>query len=660
MDELVQGDAGSISDPAAEPAGFIGRHLSADGTHFIFGSKAKLEPDANENGDVNIYDRDLKTEETHVVSKTPGGETMTGPGIGELDVSKDGSRTIVGQLVSEKGNARYWHLYMNIGDSPRTVDLTPATTSGVLFDGMTEDGSRVFFTTTDQLLPADTDHSADIYEAEVDPQGNVTLQLISTGIEGAGNGESCDPAANTIHEHWNTTGSQENCGAVAIGGGGGVATGVGTIYFLSPELLDGSAHGVQNAPNLYVARPGQAPHFIRTLESSATAPVPQPTHPFLRQFGSFSNPAGVAIEHSTGDFYVLDIETTEGTGYVYKFNESGHPVVTFGSKGALTVSGMWGLENVPTELAFDQSSGHLYVPFARNGVVKEYDSSGNAVGEINANFPTGVAVDQADGRVYVASLFGSINIYEPNGTEVTSFSTGFSFPTGPTSVAVDSTGKVYVSNGGGLARAKGVTKIFNSSGTQLGVLTEAASKGLAVDPSDNHVYVDEGGKVIEFDSSGNQVNAPTGAGFLNGSIGLAVDSGTIGVSNPAQANIATFGPAVIPRDPSTDNPLVIDSVSSPGTSNTADFQVSPSGNYAVFPSTLPLTDYDNGANPEIFRYDATAEEIACASCNPTSEQATGGATLATDGLSLTNDGRVFFNSTEGLVDRDLNGKMDVI
>ena len=38
---------------------------------------------------------------------------------------------------------------MNIGDSGKTIDLTPGTTHGVLFDGMTEDGSRVFFTTVD-------------------------------------------------------------------------------------------------------------------------------------------------------------------------------------------------------------------------------------------------------------------------------------------------------------------------------------------------------------------------------------------------------------------------------------------------------------------------------------------------------------------------------
>ncbi len=88
----------------------------------------------------------------------------------------------------------------------------------------------------------------------------------------------------------------------------------------------------------------------------------------------------------------------------------------------------------------------------------------------------------------------------------------------------------------------------------------------------------------------------------------------------------------MPSDPSTDNPLVLDSVSSPGTRNTADFQVTPSGNYAVFTSTLPLTGYDNAAHREVFRYDAPSDKLDCASCNPTSEQATGEATLASNGL----------------------------
>ena len=93
------------------------------------------------------------------------------------------------------------------------------------------------------------------------------------------------PSPNAAHVHWNTVGSSEiNCGDVAIGGGGGVSSGNGTIYFLSPERLNGSEHGVPNAPNLYVAHPGAAPHFVATLESSLTGPYPPTTrHPLLRQ-----------------------------------------------------------------------------------------------------------------------------------------------------------------------------------------------------------------------------------------------------------------------------------------------------------------------------------------------------------------------------------------
>ncbi len=174
---------------------------------------------------------------------------------------------------------------MNIGDADHTIDLTPGTSTGALYDGMTNDGSTVFFTTSDQLLPADSDNSADIYAADVSPQGTVTLRLVSVGTEGTGNTDSCEPSGNTINEIWNTTADEENCSVVAAGGGGGgVASGTGTIFFLSPEKLDGSGNGVQNAPNLYVADPGSTPRFVATLESSSNAPLPLVNHPFVRGF----------------------------------------------------------------------------------------------------------------------------------------------------------------------------------------------------------------------------------------------------------------------------------------------------------------------------------------------------------------------------------------
>ena len=664
--ELVQGEAGSISEPKAEPAGFIGKHLSADGTHFIFGSKAKLEEGANTNGDVNVYDRDLATRETHLVSKTPSGQTMGGSGIGELDVSGDGSRIVLGQLLSEEGNYRYWHLYMNIGDSGKTIDLTPGTTHGVLFDGMTEDGSKVFFSTVDHLTDQEAAHSgADIFEAEVSEAGTATLHLISKGQEetsGApGDTASCDPAANTKHEHWNTTGSEENCGVVAVGGGGGVASGDGTIYFLSPEKLDGSSNGVQNAPNLYVSRPGQPPHFVATLESSANAPLPTPVHPFLRSFGSFANPAGVAIDHATGDIYVFDIGTDEGTAYVYKFDPQGHSVTSFGVGGKLTVAGSLGAYDIPLGIAVDNDPsspnyGDLYVPELLGSVVKQFSPEGVHLGDIGVSLPTAVGVDPSNGNVYVTGYYGGIQVFDTSGNLVTEFPTA----SGVTDVAVDSLGNSYVTNGGGISgNEEGVTEKYGPTGTDLGTLDSNSSYAVAVDPSNDHVYVDEGDQVVEYDASGAPTGTPIGSGLLSGSIGIAADSGELAIANHAQVNVAVYGAPVLPPDSSTDNPLVVDSVTDPGARMSGDFQVTPSGADGVFTSTLALTEYDNSAHREVYRYDSPTGRLTCASCSPTGETATGEASLASEGLSLTDDGRVFFNSTEGLVDRDLNGNKDV-
>ena len=193
---------------------------------------------------------------------------------------------------------------------------------------MTSDGSKVFFSSEEHLTDEDTSHTgADIFMwTQKGEQEGKPLSLISTGTGGAGNTGNCDPVANTAHVHWNTVGSEENCGDVAIGGGGGVASGNGTIYFLSPERLDGSSNGIQNAPNLYVASPGRAPHFVTTLESFLTGPQPPLTyHPPLSGFGSFQNPRFIAVDqsgdHSNGDIYVGDAATNR----VYKFDSSARP-----------------------------------------------------------------------------------------------------------------------------------------------------------------------------------------------------------------------------------------------------------------------------------------------------------------------------------------------
>lgn len=669
--ELVQGMAGSLDPgPGANADILVRKRFSADGTHLIFGSTSQFEPDATP-GTPTIYDRDLVTDTTKVVSKLPGGGNIpcisdcSGiDGVAELGLSADGSRVLIGQLLhtDAEGN-RYWHLYMNVGDSGETIDLTPGTTTGALFDGMNAEGTKVYFTTKDALATAadqDTDHSADIYRADVSASA-ATLTRVSIGSEGTGNTDACDPFANSRGIHWNSVGPEANCDAVAIAGGGGVAADSGDIYFLSPELLDGAANGTRNAPNLYFATPGQAPRYVSTLESSLNGPTPASTHhPFLHDFGgSFTNATATAIDSSDGDVYVLD--TTAGV--IKKFDAEGNPVSSFGDtkpspdgilSGLETPAGSFELSNFfakVTSIAVDQASGDLYVPDLSHNVIDVFDSSGAYLRQIGGlSFPTSVAVDPGDGDVYAASdsLFGGhhLQVFDSAGNPLAAPSVIGN----PSSFAVDSTGTLYVGNG------SEVVAYQVSTGNFLAQVDAHPATGLAIDPADDDLYVDEGNQISQFDPAGNRVGSPSGQANLGGSLGLAADSGSLFASNGT--SVAAFGPPALDPSPAVDNPAVVDSLNGSEAPDSAAFEVSPSGDDAVFTSTLPLTGYENAGFSEVFRYQASSGSLNCASCDPAGAAGAGNARLASDGNSLTADGRVFFTTPQQLVLRDVNGKQD--
>ena len=671
--ELLQGMAGpEAPGSGAEPAGYVAKHLSADGTHFVFGSESKFTPDGNED-EISIYDRNLKTGESHAVSKTPGGQTMAEEGkeIGELDLSGDGSRIVIGHLVEEVEGVKYWHLYMNVGDSSATIDLTPGTTHGVLYDGMTADGSKVFFTTVDPLTGDDEDTSADLYEADVSGS-SADLTRISTGSgagpHGPGNTNACTPASNSAREHWNATGSTPNCGVVAIGGGGGVAPGDGTVYFLSPELLDGAGNGVQDAPNLYVVRPDSAPHFVATLESVLSGPQPPVLrHTFDHDFGSFSRATGVAVDNASGDVYVLDA----GAHVVKKFDPQGNPVnfsFPVGSKeapgntltGADTPAGsFFDTEAGPVQIAVDNdpsspSYRDLYVPDFVHSVVDKFSPTGEFLGPpLEVTLPTGVAVDQANGHVYVPGfLSGTVAVFDAGGNPVAPSG----FEASPTFVvnalAVDPTGVIYVANNQS-------TSVFSPAGNHVGIVDQNASTSVTVDSSNNDVYVDEGDRLVQFNSEEKELGT-VGAGVLNGSSGVTINpGGNLYTSNSNGAEVAVFASSLAPG-PLVDNPVVLDSVGSPASRHTADFQVTPDGDFAAFPSSRALAGggEDPGGNDQVYRYDASSEALACVSCQPPGQPSSAPANLAQEGLSLLEDGRVFFDSDDGLVGDDTNNRQD--
>ncbi len=282
---LVQGMKGSLNPgPGAEPSGYVGKPLSDDGSHLVFGSTSKFEPAGN-SGTLTIYDRNLNAGTTQVASTMPNGSTMTGT-VAELDMSANGSRILIGKLVSTDsvGN-NYYDLYMHVGTSPNSIAVAD-TASGVLFNGMTSDGTKVFFTTPDALA-GDSDTSADLFRADVGAS-SATVARVSTGTGGTGNTDACDPVPGKVGPDWNAVSGGPDCGVLGLAGAAGVASGDGTVFFLSPEELDGS--GTANEANLFVARPGGAPEQSSPRSSPITTMV--------------SNALNNSEVHRFGDFQV--------------------------------------------------------------------------------------------------------------------------------------------------------------------------------------------------------------------------------------------------------------------------------------------------------------------------------------------------------------------
>ena len=104
-------------------------------------------------------------------------------------------------------------------------------------------------------------------------------------------------------------------------------------------------------------------------------------------------------------------------------------------------------------------------------------------------------------------------------------------------------------------------------------------------------------------------------------------------------------------------------------------RTTPNGTTLLFDSRAKLTDYDSGGKAEVYRYDASGQELSCLSCSPTRAPAGSDASLESvsvesGGLAsasayaqipnLSPDGRrAFFESSDALVAADTDGLQDV-
>ncbi len=136
-----------------------------------------------------------------------------------------------------------------------------------------------------------------------------------------------------------------------------MATQSGDIYFLSPEVLDSSDPEnlpVQDAPNLYLDEPGDAPRFVATLESEVDKSIPEPTlHTETGSFGKFTNATGLGLAPN-GDILVYDI----GDGKVERYSAAGSFL------GNFTEISVYEPEEfkyeIPSSLGVDRTTGDVF------------------------------------------------------------------------------------------------------------------------------------------------------------------------------------------------------------------------------------------------------------------------------------------------------------
>jgi hypothetical protein len=283
------------------------------------------------------------------------------------------------------------------------------------------------------------------------------------------------------------------------------------------------------------------------------------THPLLSSFGTFTNVQGVAVDQSTGDVYVLD--TGAGEGSLLKFDAAGDPLKFTGLPGEpFAITGLKGGGSAENELAVDNSGGpakgdvYVAVGSSNGEKIDILASDGVSLGSLSkAAAPwgetCGVSVDPS-GNVYVGVFGTGVDKFSPNANPVTNadYVSSIGGASGQCNLAVDSAENVFAvkwSNGP-------VTRYEASQFGSLvasGSVVDSSGSTLAVDPANDHLYVDQKGQVSEFGVHGEPFEEPVSTfaqGTISESYGIAVNetTGDIYVSN-GKGELSVFGVGVL-------------------------------------------------------------------------------------------------------------------
>jgi hypothetical protein len=277
--------------------------------------------------------------------------------------------------------------------------------------------------------------------------------------------------------------------------------------------------------------------MIGALTFASTPALAKQVHVFSSSFGSeglgpgqFKEPSAVAVNDATGDVYVVD----KGNNRVQKFDSTGTTVLAeFNGASAPT-----GVFFEPEAIAVDNSGSGLdpskedvYVADVGHNVIDKFSPSGTYLGQIAAGEGgaaleelVGVAVDP-DGVVWADQHGFQITAFsdeEPNKflSSRESQAEGGLHP----GFAVDSEDNLYVDHlfNHVVAKLNSAGAVVTPPGQELG---GEGKTGVAVNLSNNDVYLDNGETLSQFTVNGSPIET-FGSGHLSEGKGLAVDYST--------------------------------------------------------------------------------------------------------------------------------------
>jgi hypothetical protein len=156
---------------------------SADGSKVFFETAESLVP-ADTDSAFDIYQREGATTTLISIGSTGGNGNFD---VFPDDVSADGSRVFFDtdeQLVAQDTDSAF-DIYERSGGTTKLVSIGPGGGNGpdeAFFHDISRDGTRVFFESEESLVAADTDAQADVYE-----RSGGTTTLVSAGTPGNGN-----------------------------------------------------------------------------------------------------------------------------------------------------------------------------------------------------------------------------------------------------------------------------------------------------------------------------------------------------------------------------------------------------------------------------------------------------------------------------------------